>query len=214
MISFSTDLRSSLSTIRNQGQRETCLAFAASDAHALSHNRPMADLSAEYAHYHACRRMPVFDPHQGTSGQVMLQAIENDGQPPESEWPYLAALPADLSAYVPPAIASGVIQKRGEELNTLADADAALKADLPVIMGLALSMAFFRLQSTTILIADPDPIVRGTHAVLAVGKFSSLEGPGYLIRNSWGTGWAASGYGLISEAYLVSRILFLGVFRA
>lgn len=214
MINSSKDMRSVLSDIRDQGPRQTCMAFASSDAQALAHGRPMHALSVEYAHYHACRRMPTFDPHQGTSRPAMFEAIRVNGQPPEAQWPYLASLPVDLSTYEPPVNVSGLVKKSCEELSSLDEADAAIEADVPVIMGLALSAAFFRLRDGSVLGADLDTIVRGTHAIIAVGRFTGPLGAGYLIRNSWGSKWGALGYGLISHAYVVPRVLFLGVFRA
>jgi len=213
MIKFSVDMRTALSPVRDQRTRSTCMAFAASDGHALAHARPMSDLSTEYAHFFACRRMPSFEPHQGTSGVAMLDAIRLDGQPLEAEWPYLKTLPSDLASYKPPSTLTDIFRRVGEELKTLDEADAALEAGLPVIMGVGLSRTFYQLRDDSILLADPDLLVAGRHAVLGVGRYLSPEGYGYLVRNSWGSRWGAGGYGLISRAYLEPRILFLGVFR-
>jgi len=202
------------SAIRDQKRRPTCLAFSASDAHAMVHPKPMADLSVEYAHYSACRRMPTFEPSNATTPAAMLEAIRRDGQPPEAAWPYLNTLPVDLSAYKPQASIAGIMSHAGEELSSLDLAEDALLAGWPVIMGVALSEAFYRLLDSSVLSADPDSRIRGYHAILGIGLFSSPIGDGYLIRNSWGRHWGDGGYGLITRMYLEPRMLFLGVFRA
>jgi hypothetical protein len=214
MINFSVDMRNNMSPIRDQKRRPTCLAFSASDAHAMVHPKPMADLSVEYAHYSACRRMPTFEPGNATTPAAMLEAIHLDGQPPEAEWPYLVTLPTDLSAYQPPATVAGVVSHAGEELSSLNLAEDAMRAGWPVIMGVALSQGFYRLIGSSVLSADPDSRIAGYHAILGVGLFSSPAGDGYLIRNSWGSRWGLGGYGLITRTYLEPRMLFLGVFRA
>jgi hypothetical protein len=213
MISYHVDMRGDFGPTREQGRRQTCLAFAASDAHALVHGRPASMLSTEYAHYSACTRMPSFQPHLGTSGSAMLDALALDGQPPEEEWPYLAELPSDLTQYRPPNHVSGLLRHFGEQLSTLDEVERALSGRRPVIMGLALSISFFRLSSAAILPADSDQNVVGTHAVLAVGLFSNGGDKGYLIRNSWGTKWGANGHGFVLRSYIEPRTLFLGVFR-
>jgi hypothetical protein len=213
MISFSVDMRNDMSPIRDQKRRPTCLAFSASDAHAMVHPGPRVELSAEYAHYSACKRMPTFEPSNATTPAAMLEALRLDGQPPEVEWPYFHTLPADPSAYIPPASVSGIVSHAGEELSSLDLAEDVLRAGWPVIMGAALSEAFYRLVGGSILPADPDARIRGYHAILGIGLFSSPAGNGYLIRNSWGSHWGQGGYGLITRTYLEPRILFLGVFR-
>ena len=213
MINFSVDMKNDMSPIRDQRRRPTCMAFSASDAHAMALSRPMSDLSVEYAHYSACKRMATFDPYSATTVNAMLSAIRLDGQPPEDEWPYIETLPLDISSYRPPDNIAGIVNHAGEELISLDLADEMLRAGVPVIMAVSLSRSFYRLVGDSVLPADPDLQVTGYHAILAVGMFSSSEGDGYLIRNSWGAQWGMGGYGLITRAYLEPRKLFLGVFR-
>jgi hypothetical protein len=213
MINFSVDMRNDMSPIRDQKRRPTCMAFSASDAHAMAHSKPMSDLSVEYAHYSACRRMPSFDPHNATTVSAILDGIRLDGQPPEAEWRYMETLPADISVYQPPANIAGIVNHPSEELASLDLANETLRSGVPVIMALALSQSFYRLTADSVLSADPDIRITGYHAVLGVGMFSSSAGEGYLVRNSWGTRWGTGGYGFIARAYLEPRILFLGSFH-
>jgi C1A family cysteine protease len=214
MTRFDVDLREYFTAIRDQGRRQTCMAFAASDAHAMVHGRPMSDLSVEYAHYFASKRMPTYQPASGTSGDAMLETLRIDGQPPESEWRYLPNLLANMNDYRPPANVSVCFRYAGKQLQALDEVENALTLGWPVIMGLALSKSFYELPADTILQADSDTGVTGRHAVLAVGRFSAAAVSGFLVRNSWGTRWAGGGYGLISKSYIEPRMLFLGVYRA
>src|SRR5438105_14391048 len=98
-IVVSVDLRPSFGPVRNQGPRPTCMAFAASDAHAGLRSG-WAALSCEYAFYHAQRRAGR-SPNKGALLSSMLDALCHDGQPEESGWPYLAATPT--GSWTPPA---------------------------------------------------------------------------------------------------------------
>jgi hypothetical protein len=77
----------------------------------------MSNLSVEYAHYSACKRMPQFQPANGTTSDAMFEALRLDGQPPEQQWPYVTVLPNDLANYHPPAIVSGLMRHAGEHHN-------------------------------------------------------------------------------------------------
>ena len=94
------DIRCRFGPVRDQGARPTCLAFATSDAHAAL-REPWTALSCEFAFYHAQRRAGR-PPTAGARLPEVLATLKEDGQPLESDWPYLASLPSDLSSYVPP----------------------------------------------------------------------------------------------------------------
>ena len=64
MVTAMVDLRAQFGAVRDQGDRPTCLAFAASDAHAAC--RPHWEpLSSEYAFFHAQKRAGL-PPDRGT----------------------------------------------------------------------------------------------------------------------------------------------------
>ena len=70
MIKSLVDLRGSFGPARDQNPRPTCMAFAASDAHAGARSG-WTPLSAEWAYYHAVKRESGL-PHQGASLNAML----------------------------------------------------------------------------------------------------------------------------------------------
>src|SRR5689334_8919277 len=132
------DLRPSFGPVRNQGQRPTCMAFAASDAHAGL--RPgWTPLSCEFAFYHAQRRAGR-PPSKGALLSAMLEALREDGQPEESGWPYLPATPTDPASWAPPATVGALFGRDGEEtVATVNDVIAELDAGRPMILLLMLS---------------------------------------------------------------------------
>jgi hypothetical protein len=79
------DLRGNFGPARDQDPRPTCMAFAASDAHAgvRAGWRP---LSVEWAYYYALKRDRGV-PHDGATMGGMLAALRLDGQPDEEAWP-------------------------------------------------------------------------------------------------------------------------------
>ena len=212
MITTAIDLRPKLPAVRNQGGRKTCMAFAASGAHAQCCGTPALGLSVEYAHYQACLQRATFNPHQGTSVIDMFAALSLIGQPEESSWPYGDQLPDDLSSYHPPAAASILFKHTGNLLTNFDDIVLNLENGKPVLIGVNLSTAFHFLRGTDILQFDPSSDPAGHHAVVIVGA-REVEGRlVFLVRNSWGDGWADRGHGHISETYLRSRATFMGVF--
>lgn len=94
------DLCRSFGPPRDQDPRPTCMAFAASDAHAGVRGG-WQPLSAEWVYYHALKRNGG-TPHDGVTMEGMLAALRLDGQPEEEAWPYIAELFTDLTAWVPP----------------------------------------------------------------------------------------------------------------
>ena len=76
------DLRRSFGAIRNQGSRPTCVAFAVTDAHAVTRD-DLTELSVEHLYYHAVQRTPSGHPKDGVSLPKILEALLFDGQAAE-----------------------------------------------------------------------------------------------------------------------------------
>lgn len=206
-IAVTVDLRLKFGAVRNQGSRPTCLAFAASDAHAGL--RPgWAPLSCEFAFYHAQRRAGL-QPNQGALLSAILEALREDGQPEEAAWPYLGKLPIDVTTWVPPAIIGETFTRDGLTIPaTVASTIQELSGGQPVILLLQLSAAFFRPGINGVVDPAhgevPEPARR--HAVIAVGHGTFGGQRSILIRNSWGDRWAAGGYAWLTEAFLGPRL--------
>jgi hypothetical protein len=206
-ITISVDLRASFGAARNQGPRPTCLAFAASDAHAAL-RQGWAPLSCEYAFYQAQRRAGRA-PNTGALLSSMLEALRRDGQPEESGWPYLSETPADAGSWAPPreigdlfgrnsAIATHSVDRVIQELDQ----------GRPVIVLTMLSRAFYQRNPQGVVDPasgeQPEPDRR--HAVVAVGHGMVDGKRAVLVRNSWGPSWGDAGYGWLTEPFLGPRI--------
>jgi hypothetical protein len=162
------DLRTQLGTVRDQDQRPTCLAFAASDAHAALRS-PWAPLSVEFAFYHAQRRAGR-SPHVGATLPAILDALREDGQPIEAGWPYLTAIPAD---WKPSSAVGPLFRRQGHEGgSTFAEIIGRLDENKPALVLLTLSPAF-DLANPSNDVVDEKPGEQSNparrHAVVAVG---------------------------------------------
>lgn len=201
------DLRADLGAARNQGPRPTCLAFAASDAHAAL--RPgWTPLSTEFAFYHAQRRAGRA-PDVGAVLSEMLAALQLDGQPEEARWPYLSVTPNDHSAWRPPADVGTRFGRDGKTYAASLDAIVAeLEAGRPVILLMMLSNAFYSPAPHAVVhpAAGEKPEPARRHAVVAVGHGAVDGERAWLVRNSWGTGWGNAGHGWLTETFLKPRL--------
>ena len=201
------DLRAEFGAARHQGPRPTCLAFAASDAHAAL--RPgWSPLSCEFAFYHAQRRAGR-TPDSGALLPEMLAALRQDGQPEETGWPYLPATPADAAAWTPPIDVGPRFGRAGAAQRPSIEAIIAeLDAGRPMILLLMLSRAFYAPTVDAVIhpAAGETPEPARRHAVVAVAHGTVDRWRAVLVRNSWGAGWGAAGHGWLTEDFLMPRL--------
>ena len=201
----SIDLRPHLLPVRDQGRRQSCLAFASSAAHEHQVG-PGELLSVEYLFYHAVARMPGANPSAGTTMAAAAAALANDGQPVEAAWPYSSV---QVAPWAPPTV-STALYKTGMTPGklTFGEIVAALDQSHPVILGLAITDAFWRPDTNGRIPNFSTDTERGGHAVLAVGHGIWADGvPALLVRNSWGNGWGQGGHAWVSHSYIDRQLL-------
>lgn len=209
-----SDLRSKFGPARDQGLRPACLAFAASDFHAAL-REGWSPLSCEFAFFHAHRRAGT-PPDKGTALRFMLDALREDGQPVEADWPYLAATPNDVDLWEPPRDISRLFRRDGERQDDNFDSVVELlKNGSPALLLLNLSDAFYAPNADGVVVASageqPDPQRR--HAVVAVALATIENQPAILIRNSWGDGWGMGGYAWLPKKYLAPRLTRIAILK-
>ena len=139
----------------------------------------------------------------------MLAALRYDGQPEESGWPYLAALPTDVTAWQPPAAPGPLFGRAGAAHPSDMEAVVGeLDQGRPMILLLMLSRSFYAPTVDAVVRPAsgeaPEPARR--HAVLAVAHGNVDAERAILVRNSWGPSWGAAGHAWLTEAFIVPRL--------
>jgi len=200
-ISVSTDLRSKLGEARDQRQRPTCLAFAASAAHEAS-RATTEYLSIEYLFYIGSQRSHG-DPNRGLSEAAIRAALHENGQPAETSWPYEQESP-DVATWKPPAALDPCYRAALDFTpRTATELSAVVVGGKPVIVVLAVTLAMYTPDSGGVVRSHAgDTVTARKHAMLAVGSGSGNDGHYILVRNSWGREWGADGHGWLHHDYL------------
>jgi papain like protease len=211
-VTVTKDLRSWFGPARDQGARPTCLSFATSDVHTATRTPRFIVLSVEYLYYKAVQRTSLPPSKSGVSIKTIGEALEFDGQPVEADWPYLPALPKDLSLWKPPGGLSVFKKRIGNGRPDVANVVSLLDQDHPSVVVARLSETFYQPDQdgfVTPRAHDPDT---GIHAVVAVGHGWRGSDLAILVRNSWGSDWGVDGYGWLSATYLTARLLSVATF--
>jgi hypothetical protein len=148
-ISVIVDLRNQFGDIRIQGQRPTCMAFAASDAHSFA--RRITEQSVEYAYFHAVQRRTTSDRTTGVSFEAISEALSSDGQPLESGWPYMQNLGVGDS-WTPPTTPGTLFYGNATQITGgMTEIYTSLNAGRPIVVVMEISVSFFSASADTIL---------------------------------------------------------------
>ncbi len=196
-------------TVRSQGIRPTCLAFALSD---LNYQLANSHLSPEYLYRAAALSLQNWQPHDGMTWDSAIAAAQA-GQPLEASFPYQAdepplpipALPQQLPLH------GNTI---GLQQNRFDDIVLRLQRNTPTGLALRLTYEFYSPKNG--IVSFSDHVVPGMlHAVVVVGYGATPDSKQWLlIRNSWGAPWGdGAGRAWICESYVLTHSMFaFGVF--
>lgn len=202
-MSLEVDLRTDARSIKDQGRRGTCVACAVTAAHEMVRAEGIA-LSIEFIHWASKQRDGLPRMAEGTTLPAAKTALREDGQPPETTWPYDECRDQWLVSYQPPSVASIEAKSRilsgGHEI-TLSEAAVrdALDRSQPVVLGVRLYASWFSVD-TVGLISMPANGERdfGGHAILIVGYRDDT----FIIQNSWGSDWGKDGLAYLPGDYV------------
>lgn len=204
MDSIIVDLRNQFGPVRDQGSRQTCMAFAASAAHSFARGT-WEHLSVEYAYYYGVQRSHG-DRARGVSFPVMRDVLREDGQPLEAGWPYTPDLAA-TAPWSPPDDPGPLFHRDSSLLSPTVDCIyERLDDGQPLILVLNSTESLISLRAGDVVRASDERPVNN-HAVVAVGYGETGGTRFVLVRNSWGEGWGDDGHGWVSEEYLDPRLL-------
>lgn len=197
------DLSSLLSSARDQGQRGTCTAFAATALHEAGRaaGGPREALSEEVLYWGA--KQVDRNSHFGTSFRSAHQALGKWGQPPAGLWPYDPRRNDGDAGYAPPPEALDPGACRFARLEAVPVDVAAVKAHLAagraVAASVVMSLGFFTAPGGAVPLPRPHELLADNHAVLLTGYADGSAA--FRFRNSWGAGWGAGGYGGLPYDY-------------
>lgn len=208
-LSITTDLRGQLGPVRDQKNRPTCLAFAASAAHQHA-QRHDEEFSAEWVYYHAVS-VAGGTHDEGSTIPDTRSVISTPGQPLETIWPYLDVI-TDVATWYPPV--STDLYRCSTEMVAESDFLSTLQGDTPIVTALYISDAFYyrnqwTLAGSEVILPDdssPNDMHRG-HAVVVAGSATIHGTQHYLLRNSWGSAWANKGHAWIGSVELERRLI-------
>jgi len=209
----SVDLREGCpKEIYDQGNLGSCTANAIGAAFEFALlKQQLEDFmpSRLFVYYNERVKEGTVDSDSGAMIRDGIKSVNKQGVCPETDWPYdiskFAERPPD-SCYEE-AMKHQVLsyQRVPQLLNQL---KGCLANGFPVVFGFTVYESFESdqvAQTGEVPMPGAGEQVLGGHAVLAVGYDDATQR--FLVRNSWGDGWAQGGYFTMPYTYLVDRTL-------
>ena len=192
------DLRDQCPDVYDQGQLGSCTGNAI--AAALEFDRMKQGLddftpSRLFIYYNERVLEGTVDSDSGAQIRDGIKSVAQQGDCPETEWPY------DISKFAdaPPqscyddALKYTAVQYQSVDQN-LADMQGCLATGYPFVFGFTVYESFESdgvAQTGNMPMPNSGEQVIGGHAVLAVGYDN--EDRVFIVRNSWGEGWGDAG---------------------
>lgn len=157
----------------------------------------------------------AYNGHAGHSGTTLAAggaAVRAKGQTSESCWPYNHTLGAGTEPEPAAATRATWYIASMMEIPLAHDGielliEGALAAGLPLVLVIELTRQFEQPAPAGEIAVPPLTAPVGDyHAVLVVGAATNGDGTSrrLLIRNTWGPGWGAGGYGWLPLDYLIA----------
>ena len=185
-----SDLRQFDTSVKNQGSRPWCTAFATIGA-IENLGRKFFTTIMDLSEIHHFKSYGVYQTSPSLSAAKTIGLID------ESLWPYYGSRqPGSDTKIRAKLISSKKIQA------TLSNVVASIRNGEPVVINLDVNGSFMNPKSGGIVL--PGGSRQGGHAIALTGVVldNRVGGGGYfVIKNSWGTSWGDKGYGYIPFSY-------------
>ena len=202
------DLRPLLAPAINQGIRPLCIPIVVTAAHEACRTQPPEPLAPD-ALWSRCVANGTASRH-GTTLEAVSDALRKDGQPRLVDWPFNSAISHEADQ-VPPAAQASVWHQA--DVSVAPVANDGIEDDIEDLLAAGLVVALIVEITTEFEQAAPDGVIEvppltapqgAYHAVLVVGARTYEASRVLLVRNSWGSGWGADGYGWLPTDYLIA----------
>ncbi|MBN1373143.1 MAG: C1 family peptidase [Anaerolineaceae bacterium] len=199
------DLHGRLPGVRNQGQRGSCVAFACTAVREMLLGQPstQADLSEQFLYWNAKQHDGY--PGEGTYVHLVMGLLKSDGICPEPVWPYVPTpIPGNIGQDPPPpdarnkALPYRITDTQKITATWVDSIREVLAENRPVAFAVPVYTYWFSEPARStgdIRLPLPTDPKEGGHAMCMVGYEVDATAPGggvFLVRNSWGTGWAGN----------------------
>ncbi len=202
------DLRPMLAPAIDQGTRPLCIPIVVTASHEACRTQPPEPLAPD-ALWLSCVTNGTAS-REGTTLEAVADALRTDGQPRLADWPFNTAilheadpipLAAQASTWHQADLSSVLVANDGIE----DDIEDQLAIGLVVALIIEVTTEFEQATSNGTIEVPPLTAPQGSyHAVLVVGARTQERVRALLVRNSWGPGWGAGGYGWLPLDYLIA----------
>lgn len=193
------DLRVHCSPVEDQLKTNSCVANAvigALEFHQLKAGRPLTDLSRLFVYYNARVLSESTHLDQGSYIHHGMASVLAYGACESRMWPFMEAMvttkPTDA------CYQNGRNYEAVQYARTPRGVPAlvTLAQGLPIVFGMYAPGEYYDIAAQTGRMPRPDQVITSRppsgHAMLVVGY--DMPSRHYLVRNSWGPGWAEQGY--------------------
>ena len=197
-----------LAPAMDQGIRPLCIPIVVTAAHEASRTHPPDSLAPD-ALWSSCVANGMAT-REGTTLKAVADALRTNGQPTLANWPFNTAIIHEADQV--PLAAQASIWHRAD-LSSVPVANDGIEDGIEDHLAIGLAVALIvevtaEFEQTTAngtIEVPPLTAPQGSyHAVLVVGARTHEQVRALLVRNSWGPGWGAGGYGWLPLDYLIS----------